>query len=224
MSGEGTRGLFVSRWRWRNHDQMMRLNGFSKTVYERRPRSTCVSIQHRYMVHGTRTGDTGAFGQNVVCGACFTPNSAADGSAYSFFWDLFEVTKDLALVQVIYLSNGSKLDGLPHDLFGEAPETFQANVKSVVDRDGAQIKLGSVNKQKWRLAVLRSGESADRRALWIDYDSGGGHGHFDGMNIGLFAKGLDLFPTFGYPPVRLRRLGAPRDVVHGTPRRTRPSS
>ncbi len=197
--------------------QMMRLEpDFLKTVYERRP---AIYDAFRFNIDTwcmeewyPRTGDTGAFGRKnpTYAGLAFTPNSAADGSAYSFFWDLFEVTKDPALVQVIYLSNESKLDGLPHNLFGEAPETFQANVKSVVDRDGAQIKLGSVNKQNWRLAVLRSGESADRRALWIDYDSGGGHGHFDGMNIGLFAKGLDLVPDFGYPPVGYGGWGAPR--------------
>jgi len=38
--------------------------------------------------------------------------------------------------------------------------------------------------------------------LWLDYDARGGHGHADGMNLGLFAKGLDLMPDFGYPPVQ----------------------
>ncbi|NUM54015.1 MAG: heparinase II/III family protein [Candidatus Hydrogenedentes bacterium] len=197
--------------------QMMRLEpGFLKTVYERRP---AIYDAFRFNIDTwcmeewyPRTGDTGAFGQKNVryAGLSFTPNSAADGSEYSFFWDLYEVTKDPALVQVMYLSNGSKLDGLPHDLFGEDPEVFQADVKSVIDREGTELRLSSANKQKWCLAVMRSGKGADRRALWIDYDSGGGHGHFDGMNIGYFAKGLDLVPDFGYPPVGYGGWGAPR--------------
>jgi len=40
------------------------------------------------------------------------------------------------------------------------------------------------------------------RAVWIDYDSGGGHGHHDALNVGMFAFGLDLMVDFGYPPVQ----------------------
>lgn len=197
--------------------QMMRLEpDFLKSVYQRQP---ALHGAFRFNIDMwcmeqwyPRTGDTGAFGRKNprYAGLSFTPNSAADGSDYSFFWNLYTVTKDPALVQVMYLSNGSKLDGLPHDLFGEDPEKFQAEVKSVIDREGTEIKLGSVNKQNWCLAVLRSGAGENRRALWIDYDSGGGHGHFDGMNIGYFAKGLDLIPDFGYPPVGYGGWGAPR--------------
>ena len=197
--------------------QMARLEpDFVKTVYARRP---ALYDAFRFNIDTwcmeewyPRVGDTGAFGQKFpeYAGLRFTPATAADGSPYSFFWDLYGAAKDPALVQVMYLSNGSKLDGLPHDLFGEDPDLFQAKVRAVIDREGALPRLGSVNKQQWRLAVLRSGEGADRRALWIDYDSGGGHGHMDGMNIGLFAKGLDLVPDFGYPPVGYGGWGAPR--------------
>lgn len=197
--------------------QMMRLEpDFLQHVYERRP---AVYDAFRFSIDTwcmeawyPRTGDTGAFGRKNpnYAGVSFTPNSGAEGSVYSFFWKLYEVTKDSALVQVMYLSNGSKVDGLPHDLFAEDPAQFQANVQSVIDAEGTQPKLGSVNKQNWCLAVLRSGEGEDRRALWIDYDSGGGHGHMDGLNIGLFAKGLDLIPDFGYPPVGYGGWGAPR--------------
>src|ERR1019366_7236077 len=38
------------------------------------------------------------------------------------------------------------------------------------------------------------------------------HGHADGLTIGLFAKGLDLLPDFGYPPVQYGGWTAPRAV------------
>ena len=197
--------------------QMMRLDpDFLKTVVERRPsfyQAFRFNIDTWCMEEWyPRIGDTGAFGRKNprYAGLSFTPDSAADGSPYSFFWKLYEVTNDPALVQVMSLSNGSKPDGLPHDLFGEDPEVFQSRVKEVIDREGTEIKPGSVNKQNWCLAILRSGQGADRRALWIDYDSGGGHGHMDGMNIGYFAKGLDLIPDFGYPPVGYGGWAAPR--------------
>lgn len=197
--------------------QMSRLEpGLLKTVYERRP---AVYDAFRFNIDTwcmeewyPRIGDTGAFGRKYpqFAGLSFIPQSAAEPSAYSFLWNLYEVTQDPALVQVIYLTNGKKVDGLPHDLFSEDPEAFQANVRSVIDRVGAEILLPSVNKQNWRLAILRAGTGENRRALWIDYDSGGGHGHMDGMNIGLFAKGLDLIPDFGYPPVGYGGWSAPR--------------
>ena len=83
--------------------------------------------------------------------------------------------------------------------------------KSIAEQ-GAEIHLGSVNKTEWGLAILRSGEGADARALWVDYDSGERHGHADGMTIGLFAKGLDLLPDFGYPPVQYGGWTAPRSM------------
>ena len=57
------------------------------------------------------------------------------------------------------------------------------------------VQLGSVDKPEFKLAILRSNAAA----LWINYEGAGAHGHCDQMNLGLFAKGLDLLPDFGYP-------------------------
>ena len=59
---------------------------------------------------------------------------------------------------------------------------------------------------------LALGEGSDARAVWLDYDSGGRHGHADALNLGLFAHGLDLMPDFGYPPVQYGGWSAPRTV------------
>jgi hypothetical protein len=75
---------------------------------------------------------------------------------------------------------------------------------------GAALPQASVNKQQWHLAILRSGEGANRRALWLDYDSQERHSHMDGMNIGLFAKELDIIPDFGYPRVGYGGWGSPK--------------
>ena len=197
--------------------EMMRLEpGFLKTVYERRP---AVYDAFRFNIDTwcmeewyPRIGDTGAFGRKNpnYGGVSFTPNSGAESSVYSFFWNLYEVTRDPALVQIIHLANQSTLTGLPHDLSCADPDAFQANVKAVIDAEGASPRLGSVDKKNWRLAILRTGEGINRRALWVDYDSGGLHSHMDGMNIGYFAKGLDLIPDFGYPPVGYGGWAAPR--------------
>ncbi len=161
-----------------------------------------------------RIGDTGVIGQKneEYMGVAVSQNPGVEPSMYSFLMDVSKLSDDPGLVQVIYLANGKSVAGLPYDLFAEDPVVFQQEVQSVIEREGPVPKLGSVNKPNWHLAILRSGEGEDRRALWLDYDSGERHSHRDGMNIGLFAKGLDLIPDFGYPPVGYGGWDAPRAV------------
>ncbi|MBD3293678.1 MAG: hypothetical protein GF393_12195 [Armatimonadia bacterium] len=131
-----------------------------------------------------------------------------DPSMFTFMWRLCELTDDPALVQVSYLANDREFAGLPWDLFAEDPSAVQEGVEEVIDRSGAQPRPPSVNKHEWHIAILRSGRDGRRRAAWLDYDSGGGHSHQDGMNLGLFALGLDLMPELGYPPVQFGGWGS----------------
>lgn len=132
-------------------------------------------------------------------------------SNFRFLWNLYEQTGDPAFAQVVYWANGNTVDGLPYDLYGGGePAAFREALQAVIGREGACIEPPSVNKPKWHLGILRSGMDDERRALWLDYDAGGGHGHQDGLNLGLFAHGLDLLPEFGYPPVQFGGWGAPR--------------
>lgn len=199
--------------------QMRRLEpDFLSTVYTRHP-----ALNDMFRFHldtwcmeswYPRTGDTGVVGEKrtTYAGVPFSTNPGVEPSMYAFLMDVAELTDDPGLVQVIYLANGSKTEGLPYDLFADDPAAFQQRVQAVVDEHGPTPNLGSVNKEQWHLAVLRSGEGEHRRALWLDYDSHERHSHRDGMNVGLFAKGLDLIPDFGYPPVGYGGWGAPRAV------------
>lgn len=159
-------------------------------------------------------GDTGSFAARFdgYVGLTFTRNPGIGPSSYSFLWDLYEATRDADFVRLLYATNGKSEKGLPYDWFVANPADFQQRVHKAVAEAGPAIQTASVNKQKWCLAVLRSGAGSDQRAMWLDYDSGGGHGHADGMNLGLFAKGLDLLPDFGYPPVQYGGWGSPRST------------
>lgn len=122
--------------------------------------------------------------------------------ANTFLWRLYEITGDAGYVQALYQANGHSLNDLPRDLWAEDAAAYRAAVGAVIAREGQRLRTPSVNKQEWHLAILRSGERDHSRAVWLDYDCGGLHGHSDGMNLGLFARGLDLLPDFGYPPVQ----------------------
>lgn len=136
-------------------------------------------------------------------------------SMFTFLWQLYEITGDTAFVQALNHANGDSEKGLPYDLFADDPAEFEKAVRNVIKRAGPMPKLGSVNKKQWHIAILRSGEGENARALWIEYDAWGGHGHANCMEIGLFAKGLDLMPDFGYKPVNFGGWGSPRANWYG---------
>lgn len=131
-------------------------------------------------------------------------------SPFGFLWRMYQETGDTALAQVLYQANGREVDGIPYDLFAADPAAMRRELAAIIRRAGETPRVGSVNKQQWRLAILRAGEGPRARAAWLDYDAGGGHGHLDGLNLGLFAKGLDLLPDFGYPPVQYGGWGSAR--------------
>ncbi|MCU0872051.1 MAG: heparinase II/III-family protein [Pirellulaceae bacterium] len=160
------------------------------------------------------TGDTGAFAQKVPHYPAVTFSQAAGigPSGFTFLEQLAAATGDKDFVRVLCAANGDKVDGLPYDLFADDPAEFQQRVADVIADEGSATRVGSVNKSQWCLAILRAGEGPSARAAWLDYDSGGRHGHADALNLGLFAKGLDLLPDFGYPPVQYGGWGAPRAV------------
>lgn len=149
-------------------------------------------------------GDTGNCAEpiNRYLGVLFKKDPGPSPSMYSFLWHMYELTGDTDLVKVLYRANGSIVDNLPHDMAVSDAVLIQDRVKAVIEAEGTDISTGSVNKEDWHLAILRSGMGKNGRALWLHYDSGKDHCHIDGMNIGLYAKRLDLMPDFGYPPVQ----------------------
>jgi hypothetical protein len=166
-----------------------------------------------------KIGDTGAFAKKdpEYTGVTFSQNPLNLGqadfsfvSAYSLFWKLFEITQDPTYVQLLYRANGNSVANLPYDLFEAHPAQMQTAVAAVIQEHGTSLPAESVNKEKWCLGILRSGAGKTGRGVWLDYDIGGNHGHADGMNIGLYAKGLELLSGFGYPAVQFGGWFSPR--------------
>jgi len=151
-------------------------------------------------------GDGGGFGavSTRYCGLMgYGPEPATlFPSGTTFLMQMYQATGDPIYVQIVYSLNERRLEGLPGDLFVADPEGFRRTVAAVIAEHGASFRVGSVNKREWCLAMLRAGEGEEARGAWLDYDSGGNHGHSDAMNLGLYACGLDLMPDFGYPPVQ----------------------
>jgi hypothetical protein len=167
-----------------------------------------------------KVGDTGpGFGQKdpLYAGVNFNRNQLAPAqtglpfvSTFTLFGRLHGITGDPLYVKLLYRANGGTVEGLPHDLLAPDPAQFQASVAAVIRQHGTALDAGSVNKEKWCLGMLRSGQGAHARGVWLDYDIGGNHGRADAMNIGLYAKGLELLSGLGYPPVHFGGWYSPR--------------
>ena len=170
-------------------------------------------------------GDAASFGMPVTHHGMFC--SKAPGlapSGFSFMRELYRATGDPVYLQMLHFANRNEMieaasgpdalrklniktlddGGLPYDLFADDPAAFRRDVQRVLAQAGTEITVGSVNKEQWAVAILRSGTGDHARALWLDYDIGGAHAHADGMNLGLYALGLDLLPDYGYPQIRLK--------------------
>ncbi len=151
-------------------------------------------------------GDDGTFGAPTPVYAA-TLRARVQGLPYlrSMEWftlTLSEVFDDPAFAQALYITNGYTAAGcFENDLYVSDPETYRNRLRRIIEAHGVELNQTTENFPEWRLALLYSGAGRDRRLLCINYDSGANHAHQDALNIGLFAKGLNLMPDFGYPPV-----------------------
>ncbi len=118
-------------------------------------------------------------------------------------WELYGATGDTDFIRLLVQENQGKFEDAVFDLTLADNAGVVAQIKETLDREGKALNVSHcVNLEKWHLAILRSGQPGKQRAVWLDYDTGGLHAHQDGLNMGLIAKGLDLMPDAGYPPVQ----------------------
>jgi hypothetical protein len=66
-----------------------------------------------------------------------------------------------------------------------------------------------MNFENWHMTILRSGSKEHERAFWMSYDTRRRHCHLNRLNTGLFARGRDLLPNFGYLPVQRGNWSGP---------------
>ncbi len=173
------------------------------------------SFQKTYRFHiDTWCGDQKAYpcegdaawygaGKTHYCGVgTITKEPGAGVSMDRFLWEIYRATGDLDYLRILEKEAGPAGQGPVFDLTLDGCSKVAGHVKELVAKHGAQLRLKSIDMKDWHIAILRSGEPGHERAVWMDYDSGGGHGHQDAMNLGLIAHGMELLPDAGYPAVQ----------------------
>ena len=83
------------------------------------------------------------------------------------------------------------------DIFESDPEATARQIAEIATTK--PYLLRSEHLGRYGQAVLQTEDAADGRAVWIHYGYGKGHSHRDCLNLGLYAKNLDMLPDLGYP-------------------------
>ena len=87
---------------------------------------------------------------------------------------------------------------LPGDIFAKDPEALAQKIASTAEEAGP-FKLKCEHLGRYGQAVLQTENPENGRAIWIHYGYGKGHSHHDCLNLGLYAKNIDMLPDLGYP-------------------------
>jgi hypothetical protein len=83
------------------------------------------------------------------------------------------------------------------DIFRQDPEALAREIAAVSGDE--ELALVSDHLGRYGQAVLQTERARDGRALWIHYGQNKGHSHHDCLNLGLYAKNIDMLPDLGYP-------------------------
>jgi len=121
------------------------------------------------------------------------------GSAARFA-EGFKLYKDprLAALAWRYAAGNPDRLRLPGDIFEEDPTVLARKIAAVAAKSGS-VGLRCEQLGRYGQAVLQTEKRANGRAIWIHYGYGKGHSHRDCLNLGLYAKNIDMLPELGYP-------------------------
>ena len=142
-------------------------------------------------------GDSGAVADNTLAGLYTSRAIPA-----------YQNTKRPEFAQIIYFMNGNKTEGLHYDVFTENPESLAADVRETVKQYGEYNFDQSGMLAGYGFAALRGGIKLDlqdqdydtQRTFWMNFTrANASHAHYDGLNLGIEAYGLNIAPELGYP-------------------------
>ncbi len=129
-------------------------------------------------------------------------------------WNASEEFKEQQRIlysQILYFNNGNSTDGLHFDIFTKNPEYMQEQIEDIIREHGEYELVNSNIRTGFGLATLQDGVDfrgktassnldITTRALWLYFGHGAtSHRHFDSLQLGIDAFGMNLSPDLGYP-------------------------
>ncbi len=121
---------------------------------------------------------------------------------------VFKATKDPIYAQQAYAFYKGKLTGVHYDIFTKNPETAADEIRAAIEQYGEYDFDRSQQLGGYGFTVLRSGSVYQnqtggtldtQRDFWMYYGGSASHGHYDGLNLGMEAYGMNFMPELAYP-------------------------
>ncbi|HBN83338.1 MAG TPA: hypothetical protein DDZ89_05785 [Clostridiales bacterium] len=142
-------------------------------------------------------GDDSYFG--MISGVY--PNSG--GVQNLMLYKMYRLTGDPDLIKVLYRGNGFRSkDAFKSFGYLDGIKEIMAEIDAVIKKEGFEIKLDSVKKDEYQIAVLRTGSGQDRTEVWFNFGTNKtSHDHGDAMVYGIYHLDADMMPDNGYPNV-----------------------
>ena len=121
------------------------------------------------------------------------------GGRRQLYLGLFRSVRDLLFAQVIFGNGDPKdKDRNRQRLLFEEPELNEA-VDTAIAKHGPLPIFTSRLFDGYGLGILRAGEGADKRAIWMSWSTLRGHPHADKLQIGYAGKQRNVMRCQGYP-------------------------
>ena len=116
-----------------------------------------------------------------------------------------------------HYANGD-INKLRGTIFEKDPMAVGARIAEAAKAHPFRLKCEHLGR--YGQAVLQTETKTNGRALWIHYGYGLGHSHHDSLNLGLYAKNVDMLPDLGYPeytgPWPKRHAWTAHTISHNT--------
>jgi len=111
----------------------------------------------------------------------------------------YRIFRDPRLAAWAWRLVAGDLDALRPDdsIFEDNPMALPQEIASVAGELPDRLRCEHLGR--YGLAVVQTENKDDGRAIWIHYGDDKGHIHYDILNLGLYAKNIDMLPDLGYP-------------------------
>jgi hypothetical protein len=174
---------------------------FIEKMYERCPKLYDAYRFHIDMYCVNRyfpvLGDVGYFGST----SGIYVNS--EGLQNLMLYKLYKLTGDTDLIKILFNTNGRRAQhAFKNFVYLEGIPEITKEIDEIIKEEGSEIELGSVRKDEYQMAVLRTGGGQERTEVWINFGTNKtSHDHSDGMVYGIYLMDADMMPDNGYPNV-----------------------
>ncbi len=150
----------------------------------------CFLVEPRLMCLDTVFPPIGDSGSTGNWGRVGNPRTFAAGYA---------LYRDPRLAALAWRYSQGKLDRLrlSDAAFQIDPDALPKEIARVAKLKPFKLRCDHLGR--YGLAYVQTEKPKGGRALWIHYGCRKGHSHSDCLNIGLYAKNVDMLPDLGYP-------------------------